>query len=265
MWEDFENDKKVSEAFEKYVDPLFLIQQGLFFDIKNNRHGINLDENFNTYRGELLLSAAICKKTAEKINKLSPFEVNKKSYNKAMLKLASEDIDYIEFHKKKKQLDENLFRSAKLDYCLNGLFYGVDLNNDLYLAGILLTIYDKITKNLRGKNPYVTCPHVTRSNLFKYVKEALLEVYSIDIVKMFANKNMAQLIDFLWEAVLVRMYDLDNSTDEVVLGADLKNYLLHIQVIEEHNDFEDYKKQVEEEVYEELVDKMHIMEDGSYF
>ncbi len=143
---------KPTNAFEKYIDHIALMQNEVYFYMPRTRmEGLHYEVKLETYYDEMCLRAAICNKTAKDISEILPFNEVKKQYNSAILRLAKEDLDLIEFRKKKDKLDKQLLTYAKFEYCKQNYLSELNLNNDIVIAGILLTILDKINKRTKMK------------------------------------------------------------------------------------------------------------------
>ncbi len=74
------------------------------------------------------------------------------------------------------------------------------------------------------------------------------------------------MIERLFNAIAINNYELENSTEEMMLGVDKKNYIVQLGVvcseIENDKSFKIFKQEFENEVYEWLIQEMHTLEDG---
>ena len=264
-YEVMESQRAPTNAFEKYVDGVLLIQSELFFFLPRiNVNGCS-ETPLQDYLDERRVRAAICQMLAEKIGENIPFSQTKEKYKTLMRELASSDLDYTGIRKQKDKLDRQFFTYAKFEYCKRNFLSALDLNNDLATVGVLAILYDKITKMLREQGK-MNVPIFSRTKLFKYIQEAMREEDMTDIKSVYKNKSVSQLIERLFHVIAINKYEFDNSTEETMASAvDDKNYILQIHVVEENNEFAEYKQKFENEVYDWLVKEMHLTEDGMYF
>jgi len=266
-----------TQAFNKYVDPIFVIQNDLQPYVKKEEtdgYYFQSEMKLNTYEDEKDLRLGICFKLFKDIEEILSFKTTKEQYKKVMLKLGSSDIDYIELNKKKNKYNNILMTHAKLMYLSK--YYMLEIPSDYYIkiVGCLAILYSKITGEKRKQNPYTTfnIPFFSKTNLYKYIKEANLEECNFDI-KNYSKYSIQELMEKVFEIAINSMYELNNFTHEpmAVIEKDKDGYdyyeteILHVHIIEENNSFEKFKRDCEEEVYDWLVDEMHKLEDGKTF
>jgi len=257
-----------TNAFKKYIDHIALIHSNLFFYMPRKKvEGLHLEVSLDTYLDELYLRSAICCKTADDISAILPFEEVKSQYNLAVLELSKQDLDLIEFRTKKENLDKQLLTYAKLEYCIQKYLNEPNLNNDTVIACILVTILDKLNKQTNE----VATKHVSisRTKLFKYLKEVSIEEDEFDFKTAYEKKSVNDMIERLFNAIVVNNFEFETTTEETMLGVDKKNYIVQLGVIcpeiENDKSFADYKQDFEDDVYEWMIEQMHTLEDGRVF
>ncbi|MBO5954455.1 MAG: hypothetical protein J6Q13_00620 [Clostridia bacterium] len=253
-----------TKAFEKYVDPIFIIENDLMF-VAPKKLDDRLDPRFRyqleTYDNEQSLWAGMCCALAMKISKELKFENTKNIYNKKMLSVASNhNLDYIETEKEIEKLNKTLFSHAKLQYCLENYLNKITLNNNLSILVCLTAMYAQILKIQKEKRPNERIQDFARTKWYRYVREAMLEEESFDI-KNYSKYSLQSLSEVLFNLIVECEYYLKNSTDEMMVGYDGKNKLqninLEIFVIEGDNTFENFKAEQEILVQNWLTEEMY--------
>ena len=165
----------------------------------------------------------------------------------------------------KKKYDEILMAHAKFEYCVTNFLYEISLNNDIAIAGILAAFYakalsvqqERMSENFKHKDFY-------RTKYYKYIYEANLEECERDI-KSFKKLSNVQIMEQLFNLIMFTQYEVENATDDIMVRVDGPSQILTLYRIEENNDFVEFKKQKEREVYDWLVEQMHTDEDGLIF
>lgn len=260
---------KKTQAFEKYVNPIFIIRNGLMRYMKK----IPIDEarydyKLDSYEDEQLLRTGICKNLMLTISNVMNFDEIKKEYNTQMLTLVSSNYNYSEFQSKKARYNHKLLSFAKLMNCIEKYIEDVYIrDNDLKIAGILIYLYDKLSKFQTEKYPNKTTVTSNRQKIYKYIKEASLEELGIDI-KKYSNLSIFNLIEKLFNNILYYEFEEENIVTEPILVVNNNTPKIHdhdIFSIEDDDSFEKYKKQREEEIYDWLVKEMHTLPDGRIF
>lgn len=265
--------EKTTFAFNKYIDPIFVITNGLRGFVKEEKvDQYNKDMKLESYEDEKLLRIGMCYKLFNEINKYLSFEQTKKEYKQRMLNLAKEDLSYNDFIKNKKENEYFLNSHAKFLCVKNFYLSEIKIEDSLRILGYYAIIYNKILKIFKNSNDNLKITDFSKTNFYKYIKEVNLEELNIDI-KNYSNLTLTQTFNKIFDIVVNSMYELENSTVEPMLviekdkdGYDYYNTEdLNINIIEENNFYEKYKKEKEQEVYDWLVREMHTLPDGKIF
>lgn len=249
-----------TEAFKKYVDPIFIIQNGLMH-FASRTYNERLDPRFgyrlNNYYDECCLRAGMCVALTKKIQKELSFENTKQLFKQKALKLASNfDLDYVEVTRRKQKLDETLFSHAKLQYCFDKYLKEISLNNNISVLTCLMAMYSKILEIKKEKNPTERVQNIKLTNWYKYVREAMLEEEKFDI-KNYSSMTLQELSDKLVDLMVECQYWLENSTEETSLSTDLETIIMDVFVVEENNNYKDFKEEFEQNIYDWLIEEMH--------
>lgn len=256
--------REPTEAFKKYVDSIFIIQNELMFVVprtSDNRIDVRFGYKLRTYYDERVVQAGMCVELAEKIQELLVFDNAKEIFKKKMLKLASNfNLDMIEFNEKKQKLESVLFSHAKLQYCFDNYLNEVYLNNNISVLTCLMAIYEKVNKIAKEKQSNMKIRDIARTNWYKYVREAMLEEQSFDI-KTYSHLSLQELSERLFVIILDGEYILNNSVQETMLSADNQTIVLDVFVLEENNLFKEFKKEKEQEVWDWLIDDINKQPD----
>ena len=174
-----------------------------------------------------------------------------------MLKVASNfELDYVETQKEIEELNKTLFAHAKLQYCFENYLNKITQNNNVSILACLTSLYAQIIKIQREKRPYEKITDFYRTKWYKYVREAMIEEESFDI-KNYSTCSMQTLSETLFNMLIECQFYLINSTDETMLTCDKKNLILEVFVLDENNDFENFKQEKENEVQLWLDEVMH--------
>ena len=258
------NREKTTEAFEKYVDPIFIIQNGLMW-VAPKKFCERFDQyeySLENYNDELWLRAGMCVELAEKIQKLLSFKKTYEVYAKKMKEIASNyDLDYIATDNAVKRMDEKLSSHAKLQFCFENYLKEISLNNNLEILACLMAIYKTIVDLKKSKNPALKSERVELSKWYRYVRFAFLEEEAVDI-KDFSKFSLQELSEKLFDLITQCQYYIKNSTDERVLLADGQNMELEVLFVEEDNDYVDFKIGFEQEVRDWMIGKIHNRENN---
>ena len=253
---------KTTEAFQKYIDVIFILQNDLMtlapkkfcerFDV--------YEYSLENYNDEQWLIAGMCVKLAEKIKKYLKFNNTYNLYTKKIMKIASNhDLDYIEVNEKSKKIDETLFSHAKLEYCFENFLNKISLNNNISVLACLMAMYEKVIKMKKEKNPNENVESIHLSRWYRYVRFAMLEEEAVDI-KDFSKFSLHELCEKLFDMFVECEYYLANAIEEVTLSTDLENIYMDMYVIEENNDYDEFKQEFEQKVYDWMIEKIHNIE-----
>jgi hypothetical protein len=180
-----------------------------------------------------------------------------------MKELGSQDIDWIEMTQSREKLDKAFFNYAKWEYTKKNYLNYIDLNNDITIASVLCIIYQSILKQ-RKRVENAKELAFSRTKLYKYVRNAMQEVNNVNIKEIYKGKTFSELVDILFNFIVIKQYDANNTVEEVMLGAEGQKLNLQIHVIDENDDFDKIRKDAEQDVYNWLIDEMHKTDDGMY-
>ena len=265
---------KTTDAFYYNVDELFIVKNYLFPYViyETDNSGIKYMK-LDDYADEERIRFGMCKKIVQKIESVLDFDTKKRRYEKHIVKLTKQNLVYSEFFKAKQNLDNELLAFAKLNYCTQKYTEENYIRNDLQVLGYLTAIYVKLQDIYNKENPPLVNHMFSRNKLYKYIKEANKEELNIDIEDYY-NHSLTNLIDKLYNITLNYDYEHENKTVEPALAiehdtpGDLGHYVqdyYHVHIDEGDNTFENYKKQKDQEIYDWLVDQMHIIDDNKTF
>ena len=258
---DHERTEK-TEAFDKYIDAIFIIQNELMFvtpRTSDKRIDVRYGWKLDTYQDEKNLRSGMCVELAERIGEMLNYERTKEIFKKEMLKLASNfDIDYVEMTTKRDKLERTLLAHAKLQYCFDNYILDSVCENDISILSCLISLYAVAVKikNEKQKNYECKIKDVYRSKWYKYVREAMLEEQGFDI-KQYSKLSLQELSEALFDLIVEREYFYENSTTESMLSAEGTTIHLDIFVDEEDNSFEEYKNRKVQEVWDWVEQEDH--------
>ncbi|MBR4998415.1 MAG: hypothetical protein IKY10_00910, partial [Clostridia bacterium] len=161
--------KKNTEAFEKYVDLVFLVQNHLIFYIPKKQTNNRFETDLEDYGGEENIRYGMNVFLAKKINGMVHFEDTKQQFRERMHNLASNwEIDASEMQEKKQKLEETLFSHAKLHYCFENLVEGCSIN-DIEILAYMMSLYAKVVKIKKEKSTFHQyIPDVSRTKFYRY-------------------------------------------------------------------------------------------------
>ncbi len=250
---------KTTEAFAKYIDVIFILQNDLIAlaPKKFCERFDSYEYSLESYNDEQWLRAGMCVKLAEKIKKHLSFENTYKQYNKKMLKLASnQNLDYVEIESETKKLDETLFSHAKLEYCFENYLKEINLRNDINILAVLMGMYAKVVSLKKSQNPNEKFEGVKQSNWYKYVRDAMIEEEAVDIKDL--NKlSLQEFSEKLFDLYVDMEYFHLNTTKETSLSTDSETIYMDIFVIEENNDYDEFEQEFEQKVKDWMVEQIH--------
>ena len=250
---------KTTEAFQKYIDEIFILQNDLM-NLAPKKFCERFDSyeySLETYNDELWLRAGMCVKLAKKIQKYLSFKNTLNLYTEKMLKLASnQDLDYIEIKNKTKKLDETLFSHAKLEFCFENFLKEINLKNDISVLACLMEMYAKVVSLKKSQNPNEKLEGITLSKWYRYVRFAMLEEEAVDI-KDLKNLSLQEFSEKLFDLYVDMEYFHLNTTKETSISTDSETIYMDVYVIEENNDFEDFRIEFEQQVNDWLVKKIY--------
>lgn len=267
---------KPTTTFEKYVDPIFIIQNGLQRYVKTCKDNSYLPfMKLDDYIAEEYVRFGMCINIIKQIESLIDFDTQKNIYSKSIKDLTNQDLTYSEFFAKKQKQDNILIALAKFEYCKDKYKKENYIRNDLIVLGYLVTILIKLQDKNYKIHPELDKTSTVRTKLYKYIKEANLEEEQIDI-KNYSKYTILELIEKLYNITINYDYEHENETVEPALAIehnsddinDLGHYVqdyYHVHVDEGDNTFENYKKQKDKEIYDWLIDKMHEISEGRTF
>ena len=140
-----------------------------------------------------------------------------------------------------------------------------------YLTALLIKLQDKHNK----LNPPMINHMISRTKLYRYIKEATLEELQINI-STYENHSIEELLEILYNITVNYDYEQDNKTVEPALAIehdsddinDLGHYVqdyYHIHVDEGDNTLKNYRNQKDKEIYKWLITKMHEIGEGKTF
>lgn len=262
-----------TNAFDRYVDSIFIITNYLQNYVIKNKDYFNVPEmKLDDYDAEERVRFGICRKVIKEIEYLTTFNSQKQIYIQSINKLTGQDLYSTEFFKKKQLLDDMLFSLAKFEYVKNKYKNENYIRNDLQNLGYLATILIKLQVKQNKINPNSVKHSFSRTNLYKYIKEASLEELNIDIGN-YKRYSIQELIEKLYDITVNFDYEQENTIDEPNLAINIDenkniNYvqdLLNIHVIDEDNSFDTYKNKTDKEVQSWLIDEMHRLDNGKTF
>ena len=145
--------KKSSNAFTYHVDPIFVIQNNLLRYTRRTGKDSIMQMSLETAEDERLLLLGICKNLISKIDDKLSFKNTKDRFRQEILKLCSQDLSYQDFKDKKEKAQNTLFAHAKLKYCIENYFEDNNFGNEVYMAGLLISMYANICNKLRNIKP----------------------------------------------------------------------------------------------------------------
>lgn len=253
---------KPTEAFEKYVDPIFIIQNGLMFVAPKKfcERFDTYEYSLETYHDEQCLWAGMCVELAEKIKINLDFKNTYNLYLKKVNEIASNhSLDYFEVKNRTNKLDRTLFAHAKLEFCFEKFLKEFTLNNDISVLACLMAIYEKTISMKNSKFPNLKMEKVYLTNWYRYVRFAYLEEDAIDI-KDFSKLSLQDLCENLFDLIVESQYRLKNSVKETYLSSEGDNIELDIFVLEKDNDLELFKQEIEQKVFDWMVEQIHKRE-----
>jgi len=257
---------KTTEAFKKYIDPVFICQNHLWFYVpKNfNERFDHFDMKIENYNDEQTLRAGMCVFLAEEIEQNLSFSDTLKAHKKKMFDVASNwDIDAVETERRIKDLESTLFAHAKMQYCFNKYVKDFSENNDIEMLACLMAMYAKIMKTKKQKQPHLNIKEISHTKFYKYVKEAFLEECGRDI-KNYSQYKFKDFSNAIFDMVAERCYDEEHLVDESMLSAEGDAIVLKVYSIEHLNDINDLKQEMEEEVREWTLHEIR-KQDGLIF
>lgn len=253
------NRTKTTEAFEKYIDVIFIYQNSLM-NLAPKKFCERFDSyeySLETYDDELWLRAGMCVKLAKKIEKHLKFENTYSLYKNKMMSVASNfDLDNVEVDRISKRFDKTLFAHAKLEYCFENYLNEISLNNNISILTYLMAIYAKVVKIKKAKNPNENVENITLTKWYRYVRNAMLEEEAVDI-KDISKFSLEELSEKLFNLIVYCQYFLTNTTQETMLSTEGENVVIELFVIEENNDYQEYKQEFERKVYDWMVERIH--------
>lgn len=240
---------KPTEAFKKYIDPVFLCQNHLW-DYAPKSYSERFDgHNFKleTYDDEEYLRAGMCVFLAEEIQENLNFKHTLKVNKDKLREVASNwDLDYVEADKQFNELEEKTFAHAKLQYCFDNYINDIRTDLDIEILACLMAMYAKIMKLKKDKlNQHVK--DVTHSKFYRYVKDSYLEDCGQNI-KKYAQFSFMDFANKIFDLIVERCYDSEHLINESMLSAEGDEIVLRVYSIEELNDIADLKKEMEQEV-----------------
>ena len=266
-------EEKCSKAFSYHVDPIFVIQNNLLkYTHKTGKDSI-MQMSLETKVDEELLLTGICNHLSVRIDDKLQFNATKKCYNNEILNICKQDLSYKEYKSKKESAYKKLFNHAKLKYCIDNYFENDNFGNTTYMAGLLISLYANICNKLRVAKPSEQIPSVRKGKLYNYVKDANLE-QGIDISK-YSKFSFSQFAEIIFNHMVDSQYETENSTIQPMLVTaydDGKNRLgveldfAKIFVLADDTPkYNEFKKSIEQEVYDWLVEEMHTLDNGMIF
>lgn len=267
---------KPTHSFEKYVDPIFIIQNGLQRYVKTCKDNSYLPfMKLDDYIAEEYVRFGMCVNIIKQIESLIDFDTQKNIYSKSIKDLTNQDLTYSEFYSKKEKLDNTLMTIAKFEYCKNKYKKENYIRNDLIVLGYLSAILIKLREKHNKLNPSHVNHIFSKTKLYKYIKETNLEEEDLDI-RVFNKLSLLELIEVLYNNIINYDYEHENKTVEPALAIehntddinDLGHYVqdyYHVHIDTLDNTFGNYKEQKDKEIYDWLIDQMHIIEEGRTF
>lgn len=243
--------KKPTEAFEKYIDPVFVCDNHLWNyaprSFSERFDGFNL--KLETYDDEIFLRAGMCAFLAEKIQENLNFKNTLKTHKKKMWEVASNwDLDAIETEKQIKDLEDKLFAHAKLQYCFDNYINDIREGMDINILACLMAMYAKIMK-LKKEKLNQQVKDISHTKFYRYVKDAFLEDCGQDI-KKFSQFSFQDFGNKIFDMIVEMCYDAEHVVNEPMLSAEGKEIILRVYSMEELNDIADLKKEMEQEVFD---------------
>ena len=266
-------ETKTTFAFNKYIDSIFIITNGLKRFVKEEKIDCyNKEMKLENYEDEQLLRVGMCYKLFDDINKYFIFEQTKKVYKKNLLNLSKQDLSYIDFIRNKRANDEVLNSHAKFICVRNFYLSEIKTEDYLKILGYLAVLYNKTLKTLKNYNNNLKITDFSKTNFYKYIEESNLEEFNINI-NNYSSLKTTDFLDKIFNTVVNSMYEIENTVIEPMTAIKKDNngnykyetLNLDIHIIEENNSFKDYLKEKEQEVYDWLVKEMHTLPDGKIF
>lgn len=250
-----------TEAFDKYIDAIFIIQNELMFvtpRTSDKRIDVRYGWKLDTYQDEKNLRSGMCVELAERIGELLSYTRTKEIFKREMFKLASNfDIDYVEMQTRREKLERTLLAHAKLQFCFDNYISTSLCKNDISILACLISLYGAAVKLKNEKNRLSEQKKdVFRLKWYKYVREAMLEEQGFDI-RQYSKLSLQELSEVLFDLIVKNEYFYENSTTESMLSAEGTTIHLDIFVDEGDNTFEKFKNDIEQEVWDWIDQEDH--------
>lgn len=265
--------KKCSSAFSYHVDPIFVIQNNLLSWTRRTGKDSIMQMSLESAEDERMLLLGICQKLITRIEDKLEFRNTKNKYKEEILDICKQDLSYSDFLSRKSKAEKLLFNHAKLQYCIDNYFDDHNFGNELYMAGLLISLYANICNKLRTANQNLDIPSIRKKKLYNYVKDANLE-QGIDISK-FSKFSFSQFAEIIFNHMVDCEYEAENSIVQPMLVTryapgknriGVEEYFANIFVIADDTPhYKEFKKQIEEEVYDWLINEMHTLDNGMVF
>lgn len=243
--------KDNTEAFEKYVDLVFLVQNNLIFYIPKNETKKRFETDLEDFGGEDNIRYGMNIFLASKIYEMLHFEDTKQLFKERTYKLASNwDIDAVEMNKQKQKLEDTLFAHAKLQYSLENIVENYKINNVEVLA-YLMSLYAKAVKIKKEKSTFHQyVKDISRTKFYRYVKEAAFEEKGWDI-KLHSNLSLAELSNKIFDYCVEQQYLFDYPEEaKYFMATDEK--------------FVKYKQEIEQDIIEETIEDLRKLPSNSF-
>ena len=265
-------EEKCSNAFTKHVDPIFVIQNNLLSYTHRTGKDSIMQMSLESKADEELL-IGICKHLSVKIENKLRFNATKKRYQEEILDICKHDLSYEKYKSKKQSAYKKLFNHAKLKYCIDNYFGDNNFGNETYMAGLLISMYANICNTLKARNLDEKIPSVRRSKLYNYVKDVNLE-QGIDISK-YSQFSFSQFAEIIFNYMVDCQFEVENSIIQPMLVTEydddknrigVKEEFASIFVLDDNSsDYKKFKKEIEQEVYDWLIQEMHTLDNGMIF
>lgn len=238
--------KNNTQAYEKYVDLVFLVQNHLNFYVPRKQTNNRFETDLEDFGGEENIRYGMNIYLAQKIDGMLHFDDTKSQFKQRITELASNwDIDAAEMDKRKQQLEDVLFSHAKLKYCFDNYIEDFSIKNIDVLA-CLMTLYAKIVKTKKEKLIFQQIPEVSRTKFYRYVKEAYLEETGKEI-KDFSKMSKLDLCKKVFDLCVKEQY--------------LFTYPEEAQCfLETDEKFVEFKKDIEQEVIDYTIEDMRALD-----